>query len=332
MARERKLRAIDATCPLVTKVHLEAIRFAKEGYTILLIGHEGHDEVIGTMGEAPEAIVLVESPEDVDRLEFPPTPKLAYLTQTTLSVDDANRIIARLQAALPADRRPAEGRHLLRHAEPPGGGSHAGRRGRRGAGAGQPEQLEQPAAGGARPRARHPGVPDRRRGRHRRRLVRRAPKRCSSPPAPALRNRSSRSASNYLCERFGATVEARTIRRKTCTSRCRGNCGRSARPDARRKSRLLPRVCLRETRRSRPLPPFSRGFAPCDYTLWEAAHACLCLASCTRLFPERRRALGRELPSRRLAAVPRPRANGRIGRDGFARRLAGWRTARSVAR
>jgi 4-hydroxy-3-methylbut-2-enyl diphosphate reductase len=101
VARERKLRAIDATCPLVTKVHLEAIRFAKEGYTILLIGHEGHDEVIGTMGEAPQAIVLVESVEHADRLEFPPGTKLAYLTQTTLSVDDANRIIDRLKARFP---------------------------------------------------------------------------------------------------------------------------------------------------------------------------------------------------------------------------------------
>src|SRR4026207_2546522 len=82
--------AIAATCPLVTKVHLEAIRFSKEGYTILLIGHEGHDEVIGTMGEAPEAIVLVESVEHADRLEFPANARLAYLTQTTLSVDDAN--------------------------------------------------------------------------------------------------------------------------------------------------------------------------------------------------------------------------------------------------
>jgi 4-hydroxy-3-methylbut-2-enyl diphosphate reductase len=101
VARERKLRAIDATCPLVTKVHLEAIRFAKDGYTILLIGHEGHDEVIGTMGEAPEAIVLVESVEHVGRLEFPPAAKLAYLTQTTLSVDDANRIINRLKERFP---------------------------------------------------------------------------------------------------------------------------------------------------------------------------------------------------------------------------------------
>ena len=101
VARERKLYAIDATCPLVTKVHLEAVRFAKEGYTILLVGHDGHDEVVGTMGEAPEAMRLVESVEDVDRLEFSADAKLAYLTQTTLSVDDANRIIDRLKARFP---------------------------------------------------------------------------------------------------------------------------------------------------------------------------------------------------------------------------------------
>jgi 4-hydroxy-3-methylbut-2-en-1-yl diphosphate reductase len=101
VARERRLRAIDATCPLVTKVHIEAVRFAREGYTILLIGHEGHDETIGTMGEAPEAIVLVESVEHAGRLEFPPGAKLAYLTQTTLSVDDANRIIDRLKQRFP---------------------------------------------------------------------------------------------------------------------------------------------------------------------------------------------------------------------------------------
>jgi 4-hydroxy-3-methylbut-2-enyl diphosphate reductase len=101
VAKERKLRAIDATCPLVTKVHLEAIKYASQGYTILLIGHEGHDEVIGTMGEAPEAILLVESPEAVDRLQVADESKLAYLTQTTLSVDDANRIIDRLKARFP---------------------------------------------------------------------------------------------------------------------------------------------------------------------------------------------------------------------------------------
>ncbi|MFI4874960.1 MAG: 4-hydroxy-3-methylbut-2-enyl diphosphate reductase [Blastopirellula sp. JB062] len=101
MARDRKLFAIDATCPLVTKVHLEAIRFAKQNYTIFLIGHEGHDEVIGTMGEAPEAIILVESAEAVENLQVADDSKLAYLTQTTLSVDDANRIISALKARFP---------------------------------------------------------------------------------------------------------------------------------------------------------------------------------------------------------------------------------------
>lgn len=101
LAKERELFAIDATCPLVTKVHLEAIKYAKEGYTILLIGHDGHDEVIGTMGEAPEAIVLVEDADSVDQLNFSEDTKLAYLTQTTLSVDDANRIIDRLRARFP---------------------------------------------------------------------------------------------------------------------------------------------------------------------------------------------------------------------------------------
>jgi 4-hydroxy-3-methylbut-2-en-1-yl diphosphate reductase len=105
-ARDRQLHAIDATCPLVTKVHLEAIKYARLGYTIFLIGHEGHDEVVGTMGEAPEAIVLVETPEDVDRVEVADETRLAYLTQTTLSVDDANRIISRLRARFPLIHAP----------------------------------------------------------------------------------------------------------------------------------------------------------------------------------------------------------------------------------
>jgi 4-hydroxy-3-methylbut-2-enyl diphosphate reductase len=98
---ERRLRAIDATCPLVTKVHLEAVRFAREGYTILLIGHEGHDEVLGTMGEVPDHIYLVQDAEEVERLEFPAGARLAYLTQTTLSVDDAEAIIAALRRRFP---------------------------------------------------------------------------------------------------------------------------------------------------------------------------------------------------------------------------------------
>lgn len=101
VASERRLRAIDATCPLVTKVHLEAIKYAKQGYRIMLIGHDGHDEVIGTIGQAPDAFTLVEAPEDVDSLPFGPDDKLAYLTQTTLSVDDASRIITRLKARFP---------------------------------------------------------------------------------------------------------------------------------------------------------------------------------------------------------------------------------------
>ncbi len=101
IARERRLQAIDATCPLVTKVHLEAIKYANMGYTIFLIGHEGHDEVIGTMGEAPEAIVLVETPEEVAQLQVADESKVAYLTQTTLSVDDANRIIQKLRERFP---------------------------------------------------------------------------------------------------------------------------------------------------------------------------------------------------------------------------------------
>jgi 4-hydroxy-3-methylbut-2-enyl diphosphate reductase len=100
-AVERDLRAIDATCPLVTKVHLEAVRFAREGYTILLIGHEGHDEVVGTMGEAPHNMLLVQDAADVDRLDLPADARVAYLTQTTLSVDDANIIITALKKRFP---------------------------------------------------------------------------------------------------------------------------------------------------------------------------------------------------------------------------------------
>ncbi|MFG0262405.1 MAG: 4-hydroxy-3-methylbut-2-enyl diphosphate reductase [Novipirellula sp. JB048] len=105
-AKARHLNALDATCPLVTKVHLEAIKYAKLGYTIILIGHEGHDEVIGTMGEAPEAIVLVEDEADVAALQVKDESKLAYLTQTTLSVDDANRVIDKLRERFPQIESP----------------------------------------------------------------------------------------------------------------------------------------------------------------------------------------------------------------------------------
>jgi 4-hydroxy-3-methylbut-2-enyl diphosphate reductase len=100
-ARLRRLRTIDATCPLVTKVHVEARKFAEQGYTIVLIGHEGHEEVEGTTGEAPDSIVLVQTAEDVDSLEVPDPERVAYITQTTLSVDETLEIIARLREKFP---------------------------------------------------------------------------------------------------------------------------------------------------------------------------------------------------------------------------------------
>lgn len=100
-AARRGLRVIDATCPLVTKVHLEAIRYAREGYSIVLIGHEDHDEVIGTLGEAPDRMVVIDSVEAVARLTVPNPEKIAYLTQTTLSVDDTRDVIDALRAKFP---------------------------------------------------------------------------------------------------------------------------------------------------------------------------------------------------------------------------------------
>ncbi len=105
-AKERGCTMIDATCPLVTKVHMEAVRYAKQGYRILLVGHAGHDEVVGTVGEAPDAITIVESVQDVERLEIAEDVPLVYLTQTTLSMDDANRIIGALQAKFPRIKAP----------------------------------------------------------------------------------------------------------------------------------------------------------------------------------------------------------------------------------
>ena len=106
LAKQRNLFAIDATCPLVTKVHLEAARYSKSGYTILLIGHAGHDEVLGTMGEAPGNMILVEDEDDVAALDFVAGTEVAYLTQTTLSVDDADRIIAAIRKKFPEVHSP----------------------------------------------------------------------------------------------------------------------------------------------------------------------------------------------------------------------------------
>jgi 4-hydroxy-3-methylbut-2-enyl diphosphate reductase len=105
-AKERLLEIIDATCPLVTKVHLEAVRFARDGYSIVLIGHKDHDEVIGTLGEVPECTYLVETVDDVDRLELPDPARVRYLTQTTLSLDETREIVTRLKERFPMIQGP----------------------------------------------------------------------------------------------------------------------------------------------------------------------------------------------------------------------------------
>jgi 4-hydroxy-3-methylbut-2-enyl diphosphate reductase len=106
-SQRRKLRVIDATCPLVTKVHVEAVKFAKEGYSLILIGHRDHDEVIGTLGEAPIVTQVVGSPEQVESLTVPDPNRIAYLTQTTLSLDETKDIIAALQRRFPNIKGPA---------------------------------------------------------------------------------------------------------------------------------------------------------------------------------------------------------------------------------
>lgn len=105
-ARRRQLEVIDATCPLVTKVHLEAIRFARQGFTIVLIGHRDHDEVIGTLGEAPESTVVANSIEEVDRVQPPDPNRVCHITQTTLSLDETREIVGRLRERFPGIRGP----------------------------------------------------------------------------------------------------------------------------------------------------------------------------------------------------------------------------------
>ena len=105
-AQERNLVQVDATCPLVAKVHSEAIRYARQKYTIVLIGHRNHDEIVGTFGEAPDCTHVVESVKEVDQLQIPPDHRIAYLTQTTLSLDDAEAIIATLRKKYPHIRSP----------------------------------------------------------------------------------------------------------------------------------------------------------------------------------------------------------------------------------
>ena len=155
-AAARGFQVFDATCPLVTKVHVEVAKLHKEGYEFIMIGHKGHPEVEGTMGQLDSGIHLVEDVADVARIQPAQTDKLAVVTQTTLSVDDAADIAAAVKARFPAGARAQAAGHLLRHAEPPGRGQAdepAGGRRDRG---GQPDQLQQqpPARSGA--QAGHP--------------------------------------------------------------------------------------------------------------------------------------------------------------------------------
>ena len=157
----------------MTKVHVQARRYAAEGYTIVLIGHAGHEEVVGTMGEAPESTVLVQSVEEAEQLAMPAGAKLAYTTQTTLSVDETARDHRRAAPPLPGHPRAAPRGHLLRDLQPAVGGQGAA------AARGRPArdrlaqllELEPPRRGRA--RGRRAGVPHRRRDRHRRALARR---------------------------------------------------------------------------------------------------------------------------------------------------------------
>ena len=107
-AKERKLVEVDATCPLVTKVHMEVVRYAREGYTILFVGHRRHDEAVGTVGEAPDHVIIVESPEEVETVQVPDPNKVAFVTQTTLSVSDAMRTIGAIKKRFPNVRYPAK--------------------------------------------------------------------------------------------------------------------------------------------------------------------------------------------------------------------------------
>jgi 4-hydroxy-3-methylbut-2-enyl diphosphate reductase len=105
-AKERKLKVIDATCPLVTKVHVEAVKFAEKGHTIVLIGHKDHDEVIGTLGEAPQSTILVSTVEDVNRLTIADPERVSFITQTTLSLDETQDVVARLRERFPKIQGP----------------------------------------------------------------------------------------------------------------------------------------------------------------------------------------------------------------------------------
>ncbi len=159
-ARERNLKVIDATCPLVTKVHLEAVKFARKGYTIILIGHKDHDEVIGTLGEAPQATILVSTVEDVDRLEVTDPEHVSFITQTTLSLDETSEIVARLKERFPKIQGPAAQDICYATENRQIGGKSGGAAVPDVAGGGIAEQFEFQTLGGSLPEDRRARLPD----------------------------------------------------------------------------------------------------------------------------------------------------------------------------
>ncbi len=237
-ADARGLSVFDATCPLVTKVHVEVAKMREQGREIVMIGHAGHPEVEGTMGQCDGGIHLVESVADVERLAVAIPDALAYVTQTTLSVDDAAAIVAALKRRFPAHRRPEEGRHLLRDAEPAGRRQAHGADGRRRDRRRQPEQLEfEPAA-----RSRRESRRARLHGRSRRRTAagvdrgqaprRRHRRRVGAGGAGAAR--SSRGSPSWARATFASSTE----RWNASCFRCRRDCTHWRRPS---RPRLGPR-------------------------------------------------------------------------------------------
>ena len=165
-SKARKLKVIDATCPLVTKVHVEAVNFARQGFSLVLIGHRDHDEIEGTLGEAPDVTQVVSTAEEVAALEVPDPERVAYLTQTTLSLDEARDIIHALKARFPEHCRAAFAGYLLCHGKSPGSGKECGASGGSGSGGGLEQQLELQSPGRSLPQPEHERIPDRRFGSH----------------------------------------------------------------------------------------------------------------------------------------------------------------------
>ena len=160
-SKARGLKVIDATCPLVTKVHVEAVKFAKQGYSLVLVGHRDHDEIEGTLGEAPEATQVVSNVAEVEALAVPDPNRVAYLTQTTLSLDEARDIIHALKVKYPSIRRPAHAGYLLRNRESAGGRPQRCARCRLGACRWVHQQFQFKPVGGGFEQLGNTGVPDR---------------------------------------------------------------------------------------------------------------------------------------------------------------------------